>query len=72
MGVNTKTCLIGFLSTQNKCSKVLVGISLKVLLQKRDMGYAKVVHKKRKRKRKRKREKKRVQKKLDNCLRYLK
>jgi len=45
--VNRKTCLIGFPSTQNKCSKVLVDISLKVLLQKRDMGYAKVIHKKR-------------------------
>jgi len=62
--VNTKTCLIGFPSTQNKCSKVLVDISLKVLLQKRDMGYAKVIHKKR--------EKRELRKKMDKCLRYLK
>ena len=32
LGVNTKTYLIGFSSPQNKCSKVLVDISLKVLL----------------------------------------
>ena len=51
LGVNTKTCLIGFPSTQNKCSKVLVDISLKVLLQKSDMGYGKVIYKIKERKR---------------------
>jgi hypothetical protein len=42
---------------------VLVDISLKVLLQKETWGYAKVIHKKRK--------KKEVEK-MDKCPRYLK
>ena len=45
--------------------QILVALSQKVLLQKRGMGYAKVIHKKRKEKND---EKKWTQK----CLRYLK
>ena len=42
---------------------VLVTISPTIAMQKRSMGYAKVIHKKKK---------KRVEEKIDKCLRYLK
>ena len=66
LGVNTKTSLIGFPSTPNKCSKFLL-LSHKVLLQKRDKGlsYSKV-------KKKEKKRKKQIEKKMDKCPRYLK
>ena len=41
LGVNTKNKLDRFSIHSNKCSKVLIDISLKVLLQKRDMGLCK-------------------------------
>ena len=45
--------------------QVLVNVSLeKFQLQKRGMGYAKVIHKKKK--------KKSIEEKMDKCLRYLK
>ena len=47
--------------------QVLVDISQKFCYRKGTWGYAKVIHKKRRRK-----EKKRVEKKMDKCPRYLK
>jgi hypothetical protein len=44
--VNTKNIPDMFYHPLNKCFKVLVAISQKVLLQKRSMAYAKVIHKK--------------------------
>ena len=46
-----------FFHPPNKCFKFLL-LSLKVLLQKRGMGYAKVIHKKKREKRKNDDEKK--------------
>ena len=45
--------------------QILVALSQKVLLQKRGMGYAKVIHKKI-------RKEKKELKKMDKCPRYLK
>ena len=56
-----------FFHPPNKCFKFLL-LSLKVLLQKRGMGYVKVIHKK---KRERK-EKNHDEKKMDKCSRYVK
>ena len=49
LGENTKNMLHRF--QPNKCSKFLL-LSLKGLLQKRGMGYAKVIHKNKERKKK--------------------
>ena len=49
LGVNTKTCLIGFSIHQINALSSWCYFS-KVLLRKRSMGYAKVIHKKRERK----------------------
>ena len=60
LGVNIKTCSIGFPSTQNKCSKFLLISLSKFCYIKETWSYAKVIHKKKR------------WEKMDKCLRYLK
>ena len=62
-GGEHKNMLDRFLHPPNKYSKFLL-LSLKGLLQKRGMGYAKIIHKKRE-------EERRVEK-MDKCPKYLK
>ena len=57
LGVNNKNMIDWFLIHQINAPSSCCYLS-KVLLQKRDMGYAKVIHKKRKKKKKRRVEKK--------------
>ena len=45
LGMNTKTCLLGFPSTKSML-QVLVAISQKLCCRKETWGYAKVIHKK--------------------------
>jgi hypothetical protein len=60
LGVNTKNTFNRFFIHQINAPRSCCYLS-KVLLQKRDMGYAKVIHKEKK-----------EEKKMDKCLRYLK
>ena len=61
LGVNTKTCLIGF-HPPNKCSKVLVTISQKFCCREETCAIQKLF---------KKREKESIEK-MDKCPRYLK
>ena len=62
LGVNTKTCLLGFLSAKSML-QVLVSYLSKFCCRKETWGYAKIIHKK---------EEKKELKKMDKCPRYWK